>query len=70
MSREARVGRTMFDFKDVLMNSVTNKIVESLHHNNVNLSVDQRNKVISEVQTEVERLFNNATDSVVRAVRD
>jgi len=70
MSSEARVGRTMFDFKDVLMNSVTNKIVESLHHNNDNLTVDQRNKVISEVQTEVERLFNNATDSVLRAVRD
>ena len=70
MSSEARVGRTMLDFKDVLMNSVTNKIVESLHHNNVNLTVDQRNKVISEVQTEVERLFNNATDSVLRAVRE
>lgn len=70
MSKEAKVGRAMYDFKDLLMTNVCNKLVESLHKNCPNVTPTERNLILSDVQNEVELLFNNATDMVLRQVRD
>jgi hypothetical protein len=70
MSREARVGRAMFDIKDLIVTRISNQVVDSLHRHNVNVTTEQRNLVLRDVQNELEVLFNNATDNVLRASRD
>ena len=66
MSKEAEVGRVMFDIKDMFLTHISNTVVESCHRHGVTLTTTQRDRVLSDVQTELERLFNNATDTITR----
>lgn len=69
MSKESQVGRTMFNFKDLLLNKVTNTIIETMHKNKIVITNQQQKELLSTVGSEIELLFNNATDSVLREVK-